>query len=352
MTIYRSNYIALAILLLVAAGACTDAVGPPEEEPLDQILFLRGDAQGPLALKDIYRINADGSGLENLTRHPAQYQQLDVTPDGRTIIFAEGGSCRIFTMAIDGSQLTNVTPVSCGFVPRLSPDGTKFAYERDWGIWVSNLDGTGAREVSYALPPVQSSCTSPVGRPNWTVRPLGWHSSSRLMFYRHICLVGQTDYSVDFEGGGLVELDFNAQSAYLSPDRTRIAFVHGETANSSSGVSIMNEYGAGVSVVAEGATLPGRFSQERSPWAPNGARIYFTTTEGHYVSDVDGSNVQRLPDVPLQAVFSGWSPRGDRIAFMVYTPMSSSIYLSDVIGMTNLTNSAVYDSDAVWVPRR
>lgn len=349
----QSIVIGLVAFAATISGACSDLLPPTESEQPDQILFVRGAESGPLGLKDVYRINADGTGLEKLTEFQGQYGQLDVTPDGKTVIFAEGSSCRIYTMAIDGSRRTNVTPVSCGFVPRLSPDGTRFSYERDWGIWVSNIDGSEPREVSLNLPDVpSSSCGSEGEPPKVTVRPLGWLSSSRLAFYRHICLVGYEYYAVNFDGGGLTELDFVAYGAYTSPDHSRIAFDEGPFQSSNARVSIRTVADGAVRILAEGARLPGRFSQERSPWAPDGTRIYFTTPSGHYVSDVDGINVRLLPGVTQQAGFSGWSPDGERISFVVYESPGASIYLSDAGGMTRLTIGSAYDTEAVWVPRQ
>ena len=92
-------------------------------------------------------------------------------------------------MALDGSDLKPLGD-SCKRLPRLSPNGRLVAYENGNAIHVMNIDGTGSREVSSDLPPVQpTSCGQ---TPNWHVWPFGWVSASRVAFRRHICGVGTT----------------------------------------------------------------------------------------------------------------------------------------------------------------
>ena len=61
----RSAMIATALAIIPAGCGFTD----PEESRPEQILFIGGASSA----EDIYRINADGSGLVNLTRYVATY---------------------------------------------------------------------------------------------------------------------------------------------------------------------------------------------------------------------------------------------------------------------------------------
>lgn len=358
----RCSRIVLAGLLAVALGACTDSVGP-DGELMDRILFL-SDREGGIVnatpLTNIYVMNADGSEIEKLTPSPAYYTHLDVTPDGRTVIFEAGtwaGSCRqIWTMATDGSQLKAVTD-DCSSVPQLSPNGLRFAYWRGRSIHVSNIDGSDPRDVAYALPPVGAGCTP---EPSWDVRPLGWVSSDRVMFYRYICGQGYTYYSVDIYGTGLTELEFDAQTAYLSPDRTRIAYDQLPCCSPdwpTPRVTVMNVDGSGLRSLVQNAAFHGKFSYLRTPWSPDGTRLYYRTSEGHHLVDVDRAEIRRISDPTFLAEFNGWSPRGDRIAFSARTNPSDSyvhdIYVmnADGSGVVNLTNHASRNGQAVWVSR-
>jgi len=76
---------------------------------------------------------------------------LDVSPDGRTIVFELMGD--LYTMPIGGGHATAITHgPAFDSQPRFSPDGTRvvFLSDRDGGenVWTIEPDGTGARQVS------------------------------------------------------------------------------------------------------------------------------------------------------------------------------------------------------------
>jgi Tol biopolymer transport system component len=342
---------AVLVGLLVAGGASCGLLDPEEPAP-DQILFIRDLPRN----QDIYRMNADGSDLVNLTRSPNEHQSLDITPDGRTIVFSR--DCQIWTMDLDGSNQKMVAGGTCSRVPRLSPDGRLVAYESGNAIHVMGIDGSGTREVSTDLPPVEPS---PCGTtPRSQVWPFGWISTSRVAFRRHICQVGTTFYGVDADGSDLAELDFNPETAHLSPDGTQIAFDRiDNVVFDPRTITVMNVDGSNRRALATG-WLPGRFSYSRSPWSPDGRQLYYWS-DGHHVVDVRSGTSRPLPEPTTDTEFLGWSPQGDRILFIVYErdDESGSFVASDVhvvkadgAGMVNLTRSPPFEREAIWVPRR
>src|SRR5688572_638539 len=237
--------VALLVILSAGCGALD-----PDEAAQEQILFVGGISRA----QDIFRINADGSGLINLTQAADGYRSLDVTPDGRTVVFSREIDCRIWTMSPNGANKAALGD-SCKRLPRVSPDGRLVAYEAANAIHVMGIDGTGAREVSTALPPVQpSSCGT---TPSWHVWPFGWVTPNRVAFRRHICGVGTTFYSVNADGSGLAEIDFNPQTAHLSPDATRIAFDRvDDDGNDPRTVTVMNVDGSSRQPLAADGSLP------------------------------------------------------------------------------------------------
>jgi TolB protein len=130
------------------AGPASDPVWSPDGR---RIAFVRRNTR-----LGVYVINADGSGVRNLTPKPmgAAYAAPTWSPDGRTIAFAgeRDGNSEIYLMNADGSGQRNLTldPAYDGD-PGWSPDGTKitFVSNRDgrYAVYVMNADGSGQRSL-------------------------------------------------------------------------------------------------------------------------------------------------------------------------------------------------------------
>ncbi len=136
-----------------------------------------------LGQSELYRVKADGSGLQRLTRHIAIDDAAVFSPvDADTIAFVSSrnganawGTTNIWTLKISTGALKNVTgdiPFDANkphgyFRPSISPDGQWIAFSSDIGsewrghnlpvgwertqessIYVIHSDGTGFRKVS------------------------------------------------------------------------------------------------------------------------------------------------------------------------------------------------------------
>ncbi len=80
------------------------------------------------------------------------WMSLDVSPDGKTIVFDLLGD--LYLLPISGGEARALThSVAWEQQPRFSPDGKQIAYQSDAGggdnIWVMNADGTHPRAVSH-----------------------------------------------------------------------------------------------------------------------------------------------------------------------------------------------------------
>jgi Tol biopolymer transport system component len=102
---------------------------------------------------DIFLMNADGTGITNLSRTSGFDDEPAWSPDGQKIAWRSNrsGDAEVWVMSADGSnpqQLTNRPGVDDE--PAYSPDGTKLAIrvcEPSCNVWVMNADGSGAREL-------------------------------------------------------------------------------------------------------------------------------------------------------------------------------------------------------------
>lgn len=110
---------------------------------------------------DIFLMNADGKGLQNLTEHPALDSDPTWSPDGEHLAFTSGrsGQAEIHIMEVATRrvwQLTD-TAIQGGYSvsPAFSPDGTRIAYSLLLPIgqfpYVMDVDGRNARPLLKQL---------------------------------------------------------------------------------------------------------------------------------------------------------------------------------------------------------
>ena len=96
----------------------------------------------------------EGFGYKNhsFTTTEGTWMNLDISPDGQTIVFDLLGD--IYTIPVTGGQATPIrTGIAFEIQPRFSPDGSKISFTSDTGggdnIWIMNADGTEARQLTH-----------------------------------------------------------------------------------------------------------------------------------------------------------------------------------------------------------
>jgi Tol biopolymer transport system component len=238
----------------------------------------------------IYRIFADGSGLEPLTKTRAYAWAPVLSPDGRKIEFtAEGrGNRSIIVMNDDGSGRRQL--VVNGEFATWSPDGRYLAFDRQMttggGIYVISAGGGGhPRRLTNvgAFPD-----WSPDGSRIAYLAPTGIHvmnadgSHNRLLFRSTIAL------------------------PVWSPDGSKIAFQKGGR------VYVMNADGTGLRQLRP--HIDGKMSDCRVAWSPDGQHLVLNPYRlGRlYVMNLDGSHLAPLEGLPVH--FGGCGVSWRRVA--------------------------------------
>ena len=130
----------------------------------------------PLGHLEIYSSKLDGSGLKQLTNNGAYNAEATVSPDGKTIIFTStrDGDIDLYTMNIDGTGAKRLTTrVGYDGGAFFSPDGKQIVWRAAYPVtaadssdylrllgnrlvrpakvelWISNADGSNARQITH-----------------------------------------------------------------------------------------------------------------------------------------------------------------------------------------------------------
>lgn len=127
------------VILANERGSNSSPAWSPDGKQLAVVLTRDGNSQ-------IYKVNADGSGLARLSSSNGIDTEPTFSPDGKFVYFTSdrGGSAQIYRIPIEGGRAERLTfSGSFNARPQISPDGRFMAYvtirERVFRIAVMNL---------------------------------------------------------------------------------------------------------------------------------------------------------------------------------------------------------------------
>ena len=358
----------VALPFLLVAAACsndtdTTATAAPTPTPLGLIAFESADA----VERNIFVMNADGTGVRRLTDNNHTKVQLD-------------SGALIEQRGVRGTRVL----VPEGWVPEFQDAGGSGS----GSYWRNPVDSeeevnahTGvAMSLWYEIDGVEGSITPTV--PEGSIlaeidkRTFVYGSTTEEFTYKGVWEAapdnwGYTDISIRLRQSdeALVAafIDFLLTPpplfqdglAAFSPDGSKIAFT--STRDGDPEIFVMNRDGTGVTQLTHD-----NVHEDLGPeWSPDGEKIAFkrnrlrTLESDIVVMDADGTGVHQITDSSSRRYgrFPAWSPDGSKIAFVgegePYWSGDPEIFVMnrDGTGVTQLTQDDDHtDFGPVWSP--
>lgn len=196
---------------------------------------------------EIYRANADGSGIVRLTNTNAWNNVWAWSPDGRSVIIASDrdGGWELYRLSVEGEQggilRLTVNPAQDGW-PSSTPDGKHivFASDREGGlsqIYIMDADGQNVRRLRYSASYDTLPSVSPDGR---RIAFAAQSGSAQTGITSEI-------YAIDIDGANVTRLTSTVASntdPSWSPDGSQLLFSSDRAGITN--IYLMNADGSGV----------------------------------------------------------------------------------------------------------
>jgi len=297
--------------------------------------------------QEVFVVNADGSGVRELSRDPASATGPVPSPDGESIAFTSTrhGNREVYIMGADGSAQRRLTrDPATDVVHDWSPDGSELAVVSNRvgtpQIYALRADGTGTKQLTAGSAASDDPAWSPEGRRIAFVRS------------REIWIMGA-------DGTDQHRLTRDPVSAAAdpawAPDGSKIAFVRTKQGHPFDTVTVntMTADGTVVRTIYSSA-----FAAEPA-WSPDGRRLALRVGSSIFLMNADGSDRSRLTDLGNAPDEPGddaprWLGDGRRIAFTrsVGGFRHPQLYLVSATGERprRLTNEVGGVTPADWSP--
>lgn len=270
------------------------------------IAFTRSLASDSM---DVFLMKADGSGQLNLTNHPANDWNAQISPDGRFLVFVSDRThpTGIYRIRSDGRGVTRISPPDRpAYWPTWSPDGMRVAFHVDWPADFVDINAITAEGSALAnLTPFTYSAWGPAWSPDG--RRIAFSTDREISLGQAI---GVQLYILDLQTLNAGRVSANDNSGYANadwaPDGQRLAFDRNDSSPSRSNVFTMAPNGTGL------AQLTSSGVDFDPAWSPDGAKIAFVSErDGRrqiYIMAADGSGAINVSHRSWSDEAPDWSP--------------------------------------------
>ncbi|MEG4803279.1 DPP IV N-terminal domain-containing protein [Microcoleus sp. ARI1-B5] len=231
--------------------------GQPAKTEISSAFYLSPDGQQVAFIKDknIYKMNADGSGTSKLTQSPREYtsggSELVWSPDRTKIAFFSGTypKQQIYTINADGTNLKNLTdnPQNQVYSVKLfwSPDSSRIAYYQG-----KPGDLSGEKQDIYAIDINRGTAKNLTQKPG-NYDALSWSPDGKLIAFAAGDFNQQKLYTINADGDKLNQLAPRLEPSGISElawssDSQQIAFAFNEIKGDKSNLYVINRDGSGL----------------------------------------------------------------------------------------------------------